>query len=194
MPTRRERSRLRLAVADDTADEQIGVVERSPERVGKRVAELAALVDRPGRLGRDVARDPTRERELPKQRPQPVDVRSDVRVDLAVGALQIGVRDQGGTAVAGSGHVDGVQVARTDRTVEMRIDEIQTWGGAKVTEQPRLHVLWPKRLPHKRVVEQIDLADREIVSRAPVGVDQTKLRRLQAVPRPWSPSLEDDEH
>jgi hypothetical protein len=61
VPARREWARLRLAVADDARDEQIGVVERGAEGVRERVAELAALVDRSGRLGGDMRRDPARE-------------------------------------------------------------------------------------------------------------------------------------
>ena len=46
-----------LRVQDDHAgDDQIGIVERGAEGVGERVAELASLVDRSGRLGRRVAR------------------------------------------------------------------------------------------------------------------------------------------
>ena len=59
MPAGRERPRLGLAVADDAGDEQVGVVEGGAERVGERVAELTALVDRPRRLGSGVARDPS---------------------------------------------------------------------------------------------------------------------------------------
>ena len=55
VPARRERSGLGLAVADHAGDEQVGVVERRAVRVRERVAELAALVDRAGRLRRDVA-------------------------------------------------------------------------------------------------------------------------------------------
>ena len=47
------------------------------------------------------------------------------------------------------------------------------WPGrrAPVPEQPRLDVLGPQRFAQQRVVEQIDLADREVVRGAPVGVD-----------------------
>ena len=75
MPARRERPGLGLAVADDARDEQVGVVEGGAVGVRERVAELAALVDRAGRLGRDVARDPARERELAEELAQPVLVR-----------------------------------------------------------------------------------------------------------------------
>ena len=94
MPARGERPGLRLAVADDAGDEQVGIVERRAVRVHERVAELAALVDRARRLGRDVARDAARERELPEQPAQPLLVAADVRVDLAVRALEIGVGDE----------------------------------------------------------------------------------------------------
>ena len=67
VPARRERPGLRLAVADDAGDEQPRVVEGGAVRVRERVAELAALVDRAGRLGRRVARDPARERELAEE-------------------------------------------------------------------------------------------------------------------------------
>ena len=81
MPARRERPGLGLAVADDAADEQVRVVEGGAVGVRERVAELAALVDRARRLGRGVARDPARERELPEQLLQPGLVERDVRVD-----------------------------------------------------------------------------------------------------------------
>ena len=76
----------------------------------------------------------------------PSHVGPDVRVDLAVGALEIGVRNQRRPAVTGAGDVDRVEVAQADRPVEMRVDEVQPRRRAEVTEQPRLHVLRPQRL------------------------------------------------
>ena len=67
VPARGQRSGLRLAVADDAADEQVRVVEHRAVGVHERVAQLAALVDRPRRLGRDVAGDAAGERELAEQ-------------------------------------------------------------------------------------------------------------------------------
>ena len=46
VPARRERPGLGLAVADDAADEEIGVVECRTVGVGQRVPELTTLVDR----------------------------------------------------------------------------------------------------------------------------------------------------
>jgi hypothetical protein len=46
LPTAFERTRLRLAVADHTGDDQIGVVERGAEGVHDRVSQFAAFVHR----------------------------------------------------------------------------------------------------------------------------------------------------
>ena len=175
MPARRERAGLGLAVADHAQREQVRVVEHRSIRVQQRVAELAALVDRAGRLGRDVARDPARERELAEQPPQPLLVAGDVRIDLAVGAVEIGARHQAGSAVARAGDVDRAQLARPDRPVHVGVDEVEPRGRAPMSEQPRLDVLGPERLAQQRVVEQIDLPDRQIVRGAPPGVDRFEL-------------------
>jgi hypothetical protein len=50
-----------------------------------------------------------------------------------------------------------------------------------MAEQPRLDVLDRQRLAQERVVEEVDLADRQVVGRAPVGVDERELVRLQGV-------------
>jgi len=48
MPARCQRSGLRFAISDDTGDDQVRIVERGAVRMGERVAELPALVDRAG--------------------------------------------------------------------------------------------------------------------------------------------------
>ena len=175
VPARRQRPGLGLAVADDAADEQVGVVVGGAVRVRERVPELAALVDRAGRLGRGVARDPARERELAEQLAQPVLARADVRVELGVRALEVGVRDDPRPAVARPGDVDRVQLPGADRAVQVHPDQVQAGRRAEVPEQPRLDVLGAQRLAEQRVVEQVDLPDRQVVRRAPVGVDEPEL-------------------
>jgi hypothetical protein len=159
VPARRQRPGLRLAVADDAGDEQVRVVERSAERVDERVAELAALVDRSRHLRGDVARDSAGKRELTKEPSHALFVRADIRVELGVGALEIGIRHEARSAVARAGDVDRAQVARPDRTVEVDVDQVQAGRRAEVTEQPRLDVLRPERLAQQRVRKQIDLPD-----------------------------------
>jgi hypothetical protein len=129
-----------------------------------------------------MARDPARERKLAEEPAQPVLVTPDLRIDLAVGALEVGVRDEARAAVAGAGDVDRVQVAPDDRAVEVCVEKVQTRGRAEVPEEPRFDVLGPQRLPQERVVEQVDLSDREVVRRAPVPVDALELVGRERVP------------
>src|SRR5690606_8892269 len=70
VPGCRQRSRLRLPVADDTGHDEVGVVESGAEGMDKRVAEFAAFVDRTRRLWGDVARYTARKRKLAEQFPQ----------------------------------------------------------------------------------------------------------------------------
>ena len=175
VPARRERPRLRLPVADGAERDEVRVVEHGAGRVHQRVAELAALVDRAGRLRSGVARDPARERELAEQPVQALPVLPDVRVELAVGALEVGVRHDRGTAVAGAGDEDRVEVPLLDHPVGVRVDEVQTRGRAPVPEQAGLDVRRGERHLEQRVVEQVDLTDGEVVRRPPVPVDQGQL-------------------
>ena len=170
VPARRERAGLRLAVADDAGHDEVAVVERGAVGVRDRVSELASFVNRARRLRRHVARNPARKRELFEQLPHPLGVRRDVRIELAVGALEIRVRHQPRPAVARSGDVDHLEVALGDDAIEVDVDEVQARRRPPVAEEPRLRVLELERLAQQRVVEQVDLADGEVVRGAPVRV------------------------
>ena len=73
--------------------------------------------------------------------------------------------------------VDHVEVARLDDPVQVDVDEVQPRRRAPVAEQPRLDVLQRERLLQQRIVEEIDLPDRQVVGGAPPGVDAGKLLR-----------------
>ena len=94
----------------------------------------------------------------------------DVGIDLGVGAFEIGVGHQAGAAVAGADDVDHVEVALADEAVPVDIEEVEAGGGAPVAEQARLDVVEGERALEQGIVFQVDLADGEIVGRAPVGV------------------------
>ena len=175
MPARRERTGLGLAVADHARNRQVGVVEGGAEGMREGVAELAPLVDRAGRLGRGVARDAARERELAEEALQPGLVAADLGEQLAVGALEVGVGDHARPAVPGARDVEDVPVTRADEPVQMRPDQVQAGRGAPVAEQARLDVLGGEWLAQQRVVEQVDLPDREVVRGAPPCVDALEL-------------------
>ena len=166
---------LGLAVADDAEDDEVRVVERRPVGVAERVAELAALVDAARRLGRHVAADAARERELAEQGGHPGLVAGDVRIDLAVGALEIGVGHRRRSAVPGPDDPDRVQVARPDHPADVGVDEVEPRRRPPVAEQPRLDVLGAERLAEERIGEQVDLSDGQVVGRPPVGVDPRQL-------------------
>ena len=102
-----------------------GIVERRPIGVAEGVAELAALVDAARRLGRDVAGDAAREAELLEQLLHPLRVLADVRIDLAVGAFEIGVGHQRRAAVPRADDVDHVQVIALDDPVEVDAEHVQ---------------------------------------------------------------------
>ncbi len=172
MPARRQRPRLRFAVAHDRGDDEIGIVEGRAIGVRERIAELAALVDRAGRLGRDMAWNPAGKRELGEEPLHALLVLRHARIDFAVGSFEIGVGDQPRPAMAGAGDVDHVEIVLLDQPIEVGVDEVEARRRAPVPQESRLDVLLLERLAQQRIVEQIDLADRQIIGGPPVGVDQ----------------------
>ncbi len=134
-------------------------------------------MDRAGRLGRRVARDPARKRELAEKLADSLLIRADVRVELAIGAFEPCVRDDGRAAVSGPCDVDRVEVSLPDRAVQVDVDQVEARNGSEVAEEPRLDVLARERLTQERVVEQVDLADGQVVRRSPVRVDEPQLAR-----------------
>ena len=182
VPARGQRPGLRLAVADDAGHDEVGVVERRAERVGQRVAELAALVDgaRASRAPRGSGCRPGNENWRNSRR-MPSRVAADARVDLAVGALEVRVGDDRRPAVARTDDVDRVQVVRPDHPVHVRVEQVQAGRRAPVAEQARLDVRGLERLAQQRVVEQVDLADGQVVGGAPPGVDPPQLVLVEGV-------------
>ncbi len=170
VPTCGQRPRLRLAVADDAGDEQIGIVEGGAVGVRDRIAQFAPFVDRAGRLRGDVAGDAAGKRKLREQPLHPLLVLRNLRIQLAIGSFEIGVGHEPRSSVAGSGDVDRVEIVLLDRAVQVDVEKVQSRRGAPVAQQPRLDVFVPQRLFQQRIVVQIDLADRQVVGRPPVGV------------------------
>jgi hypothetical protein len=175
MPRGRERAGLGLAVADDACDDQIGIVERHPVGVRQAVTELAALVDRAGRLGGDVAADVPRERELLEEFPQAFRVLALVRVDLRICAFEIRRPQHTGRAVAGTRDEEHVQVVLQDRAIQVHPHERQRGARAPVAKETMLDVLRSKRFAEEWVVFQVDHPHREVVAGAPVRVHRIQL-------------------
>jgi len=170
VPGGRQGARFGLSVADDAGDDETGIVERRAEGMTERVPEFATFVDRPRRRRGDVAGDPAGKRELGEQPCQPGLVLADVGIDLAVGALQVGVGDQCRTAVTGTGHVEHVEVALFDHPVQVHVDEVLARRRAPVSNHERLHVRQFQWLLQERIFVEIELADGEIVGGTPIGI------------------------
>src|SRR6185437_10712826 len=99
-----------------------------------------ALVHGPRRLGRSVARDPTREAELPEEALHACLGLRHVRVDLTVGPFEPGVGDPAWTTVTGAGDIDHVEFARLDHAIEVHVDEIEAGGCPPKSQQSWLDV------------------------------------------------------
>ncbi len=162
VPRRRQRARLSLAVAHHGEGDQVGVVKDGAEGVGYRVAELAALVDAAGGLGGGVRADAAGEGELLEELLQALLVLGRLGVDLGVGALEVGLRQHGGGAVARPRDEDGVQVVLGDQAVEVHVGEDLAGGGAEVAQQAGLEVLGLERLLEQRVLAEVDHAEAEV--------------------------------
>ena len=170
MPTGGAGAGFRLSVPDNARDNQVGIVEGRAVGVEQRVPQLAAFVNGARRFRRDMARNTVGPGELPKEPLDTVSVLPDRRVDLAVRAFQIGMRHDPRTTVTGADDVDHVEIVLDDQPVQVGVDEIEPRGRPPMPEQARLDVVDGKGPVQKRIVFEVDLADGEVVRRAPIGI------------------------
>src|SRR6185437_8914964 len=73
---------------------------------------------------RDVTGDPPGKRELGEELPETGFVLADVRIDLAVGALKVGMAHERRAAVTGTSDIEHIQVILLDDPVQVNINEI----------------------------------------------------------------------
>jgi hypothetical protein len=175
VPAGRAGARFRFTVTHHARHDQVGIVEGRAVGVEQRVAQLAALVNGPRCLRRDMTGNPVGPGELAEEPLDAVPVLPDMRVDLAVGALEIGVGHDPGAAVPGTHDVNHVQIVLGDQPVEVGVDEVEARRGTPVAQQTGLDVVNGQGSVEERVVLEIDLSHREIVRRAPIGVHLVEL-------------------
>ena len=144
MPGGGQRPGLGFAIADDAGDDQVGIVEGGAIGMRQRIAEFATLMDGAGHVGCGMARNSARKRELPEQLAHALLVHRDVRIELAIGAFEIGVGHHRRAAMAGAADVDHIGIPGPDNPVQMRVDEAQSRRRAPVAEKPWLDVLQPQ--------------------------------------------------
>ena len=62
----------------------------------------------------------------------------NVRVDFAVGAFEVGICDQAGSAMAWTSDVDHIEIVFLDQAIQMDIDKIQSRSCTPMAEEARL--------------------------------------------------------
>ena len=172
VPAGGERSGLGLAVTDNGCDEKMRIVECRPIRVGQRVAEFATLVDGARCLRRDVRGDSARKGELLEQSCDTGIVQRNIRVSLGVGAFQEACSDQRRAAMAGADDIHRGLLSGADHSVEMSVQKIQSRRRAPMTDQSVFDVVAVQRLAQERILQQVDLADTQVVARSPPPIDR----------------------
>ena len=105
-----------------------------------------------------------------KELPESGLILADIGIDLAVGALEVSIGYDGRASVPGAGDVNHVEVVFLDDPVQVHVNEVLPGGRAPVSEQHGLHIRERQRPFQQRIVVEINLAHRQIVGRAPVGV------------------------
>ena len=149
--------------------------------MAERIAQLAALVDRARALRRRVAGNASGKRELEEKLPQPGLILADVRVDLAVSALEVGIADDGRAAVPGAGDVDHIEVVLLNDPVQVCVYEILAGGRAPMSEKHMLHIREGQRPLQQWIIVEINLPDRQVVRGAPVSVQLPEHFRGESV-------------
>ena len=165
-----QRAGLRLAVTDNHGCDQVGVIQHRTEAVRQRITQFTALVDGARGLRGNVAGNAARERELLEQALHALGVLADVRVNLAVSALEVGVRHEEVAAVTRTGQQDHIQIILLDDAVQMNVNQVLTGHRAPVADDLLLDVLGLQRLLEQRVIEQVKLTGCKIICRPPVCV------------------------
>jgi hypothetical protein len=117
-----------------------------------------------------VARNAAGERELNEEFSQSGFVPADVRINLAVSALEICVAYHRRPAVPGAGDIDHIKVIFFDDPVQVGVNEILAGRRAPVAEQHAFHVRQHQRPFQQRIVVKKDLPDRQVFGGAPIGI------------------------
>ncbi len=118
-----------------------------------------------------MARNPARERELQEQSLQPGFVLADVRIDLAVRALEIGIRNHRRSAMPRPGQENHIEVVLFDDPVQVRINEVLPGRRTPMSQQHALHIAGLERKLQQRIRTQIHLSDGQVIRCPPPGVD-----------------------
>src|SRR4029450_11172822 len=121
---------------------QVRIIKGGTKGVRDTVPEFAPLVDGAWGLRRAVTTDAAGEGEFLEEGAHTFFVLALIRIDLRIGALQIGRRQYTRRAVARAGQENDVQIVLGDQAVEVNIGKAQAGTRAHVPQQAQFHVLW----------------------------------------------------
>src|SRR5882757_6516518 len=141
-------------------------------------------MNRAGNVRAGMARDAAWSRELAEQPPHPGNVLRDLRIKFRVGAFEVNLGNDRRPAVPRSRDIDDTGIVTFDEPVQMGIDKILPGRRSPMAKQSRLDVLRAQRFAEQRIVLQIDLSNRQVVGRAPIGVEEAEVVVRRAV---WHP-------
>ena len=179
MPARSQRSSFRFAVSHHATRQQIRIVKHRAASVHDGVAELSTFVNRSRSFRRGMAGYSAWKRKLLEQLLHACFALPNIRVELAVRALEVGIGYHAGATVTGAGDVDGVQVEILDQAIEVDVDEVQPGRGTEMPQQARLDVLHLERLAQQRIGVQINLPDGKIIGGSPVCIHLSQFFRAE---------------
>ena len=186
LPAAGQRGGFCLAVADHRRDQQIGVVEGRAEGMAQHIPKLAAFMDRSRGRNADVTGNAARGGELAKEGAHARFVFGDGGIDFGIGSFQIDLRHDRRPAVAGSGEVDGIDIAFLDEAVELDVDEIQPRRGAPMAQQAGFDLLRGQRLA-QAAGSPAGRSARPSGNWMPASsAASCPAARGKAVPRPWA--------
>src|SRR3984957_20260158 len=119
------------------------------------IPQLASFMDRPRRLRRAVASDPTWKRKLLEELLQSSNIFSLVRIHLRIDALKIAVRQRRRGPMSRPGDINQIQIVLLDQTVQMHPHKRLSGVRTPMSQQSVFDLLRLQRLPQQRVLQKI---------------------------------------
>jgi hypothetical protein len=170
VPRSSEWAALSLTVADDTGDDQFGIVEDGSEGSGERVSKFATL--------KDCARSPrirmTRKSARPTEHLDEMCRALFIELELGIvvmkRALGEEIGDDGRRSMARSSDKHHVEMMSLDEIIEMCVDEVESRNRSPVSKNSILDIILLELISKKTVLLEIELGRAEVVRIAQVEI------------------------
>jgi hypothetical protein len=104
------------------------------------VSKLSTFVHGSRSLGCHMRRDSSRKRELLKETSHSFLILCDIWVNFSVGSFEVHLRDKGRATMSWTRYVNDAELSLFDESVQMDVNEVLSWSGAKVPKKTTLDV------------------------------------------------------